>query len=664
MKKIFFTLAVVFSVANLQAQYVYDYLKAADSYFTKGDYSSAAVYYEKYFASGEGGNRKEFNPYAPQNVSSKKTASDSENEQATYRLAESYRLLNFPSKAEPQYRKVMNNKSQFPLAEYYDATMLRALGKYPEAEQHFKSFIAGYATNDMYRREAQRELKNLEFIHTQLARTDSKYYTLTKASSLNSTGASYAPAWQSGSKLLFTSTRPSDELSKDKIYVNRVYQASYSEGIAAGINLVDMEQYKDMHYGITSITPDGNTIFLTIWKENGKNKEAAIYSSTRKEGEKWSDPSKLEANINVPGAMSRDPFVTSDGKYIIYSSNRTGGQGGYDLWYAELVNGQPGTSMNLGPVVNSTYDEQAPFYHSASQSLVFSSNGRIGMGGFDFFQSKGSFGSWTEPVNLGHPVNSVRDDIYFTSRGGAKNMLEDVMLSSDRSSDCCLELFFLKKIRPLKQISGRIVSCDPGKPLTSATITVMDTVNNQRVYTTTVGPDGTYSFTLEDHLPLKLTAEATNYIGNSVHVAVPADIEQETRTWPELCLLPVPPQKDETFVIENVYFDFDKADLKPESFPALDEIVRMLNYYPQMEIELGAHTDSKGTEAYNLRLSDARAKSVLDYLVSKGIDPARLQSRGYGEKMPVAPNVNDDGTDNPEGRGKNRRTEFKVTKSE
>ena len=140
-------------------------------------------------------------------------------------------------------------------------------------------------------------------------------------------------------------------------------------------------------------------------------------------------------------------------------------------------------------------------------------------------------------------------------------------------------------------------------------------------------------------------------------------MEEESMNYPDLCLVPEPPKVNEVFVVENVYYDFDKADLKPESFPALDEIVRMLNTYPNMVIELSAHTDSKGSDKYNMNLSDARAKSVVDYLVSKGIAPERLQSKGYGESKPIEPNTIN-GKDNPAGREKNRRTEFKVLRNE
>lgn len=663
MKKIFLITAVCCCFTSLHAQFVYDYLKAADNYFQKGDYASAANYYEKYLGKDKSGGKLEVYPYTAQRIS-KKTAPDlSSREKALYNLAESYRLLNYPEKAEPVYKEVMDaNKTSFPLAEYHYATIQRATARYNEAGESFKSFLGIYSTNDKYKEGAERELKNLEFIKTQLKKSDIKYYTVKKApAELNSTGASYAPVWLNSSTLLFTSTRPLDTAAKVKEYTNRVYQAVYNDGSLSGINKTELPQSKNIQQGVVSVTPDGNTLFLTRWTVNANQKSAAIYTSTKK-GDEWTEPEKLDETINVAAANTQQPSVTADGKYLVYSSDRSGGQGGYDLWYAELSNGKPVNPKNMGSGINTSHDEQAPFFHAASQSLIFSANGRVGMGGYDFFQTKGGFGNWAEPVNLGYPVNSVKDDIYLVSRGGAKNVLEDVMLSSDRDAACCLELFFLKKIKPLKQIAGRIVSCDPSKPLKGATVTVVD-ANNSVVYTKTVGADGSYSFTLEDHLPVKVKADADGYISNSLDVKTPADPEEEKFTYPEMCLLPVPPKVDETFVINNVYYDFNKAELKEESFPALDEMARMLNYYPTMVVEIGAHTDNVGSDDYNQKLSEARAKAVVDYLISKGISAERLQSKGYGETMPIAEN-RIDGKDNPEGRAKNRRTEFKVLKNE
>ena len=173
MKKIYTTIAIFLLANTLHAQFVYDYVKAADNYYNKGDYASAAEYYEKYLAGSKDSGKKEFNPYSPPTSSSKKAAATSpgRHENAVYRLAESYRMLNFPSKAAPNYKLALEqNPALFPLASYYYATQTRALGQYAEAEKFFKSFLAVYTTDDEYRKNAERELKNLEFIQAQLSK--------------------------------------------------------------------------------------------------------------------------------------------------------------------------------------------------------------------------------------------------------------------------------------------------------------------------------------------------------------------------------------------------------------------------------------------------------------------------------------------------------------
>lgn len=666
MKKLIACTVALFSIMGLSAQYIADYLKAADDYFAKGDYASAAEYYEKYLGGNKTGGQTAFNPYTPQNVSHKAATASVSKEKAAYQLAECYRLLNYPGKAEAQYKVVLDGGgvSAFPQVQFHYASQLRALGKYMEAEKNFSAFLSGYKMNDDVKKNAERELKNLQFIQSQLSRKDLSYFTISKAGGvLNATGASYAPAWLNTSTLLFTSTRPLDTTLKTKVYTNRVYQASYDGSIVGEIRLAALPQEKGIQQGVVAVTPDGQTLFLTKWGISGDKKTAALYTC-KAEKEGWTAPVKLGESINAGGANTQQPFVTADGKYLLFASNRTGGLGGFDLWYAPLSNGQPGNPVNMGANINTAYDEQAPFFHAASSTLVFSSNGRVGMGGFDFFQSKGAIaGNWTEPVNMGYPVNSVKDDIYLISRGPAKNMLEEVMLSSDRDAACCLELFALKKIRPARQISGRVVSCDPAKPLTGATVTVVDPVTQKTILSKSVGADGAYSFTLEDHQPLKVQADAGGFQPGTADMKAAADPEDIQYRYPDLCLQPEAPKVNETFVINNLYYDYDKAVLKPESYPALDDLVALLNKYPAMSIEIGAHTDSKGTDAYNQKLSEARAQSVVKYLVEKGVDPARLTAKGYGETMPVEPNEVD-GKDNPAGREKNRRTEFKVLKTE
>jgi OmpA-OmpF porin, OOP family len=282
------------------------------------------------------------------------------------------------------------------------------------------------------------------------------------------------------------------------------------------------------------------------------------------------------------------------------------------------------------------------------------------MGEYDLFWSKGGPGKWAEPVNFGYPVNSVKDDIYFASKGGARNILEDVLLSTDRSSACCLELFSLQKKRPLKQISGTVLSCDNKTPLAGASVTILDTINNRTVATLTTDEAGRYVFTMEDFQPLKAVATVKEYYTGNVQIATPANLDEERLSTPELCLVAI--KYDEPVVVNNIFYEFAKWQLNETSFPELDKLVKLMVENPSIRAEIGAHTDAIGSDKANQILSEKRAHSVVDYLVSKGISKSRLTFVGYGESMPIAPNTNEDGSDNPAGREKNRRTEFKVIK--
>jgi outer membrane protein OmpA-like peptidoglycan-associated protein len=662
MKKIIAIGIIHCCLATAQAQFTYDYLRAADNYYKKADYYSAAQYYEKYLGTAAQKMKTEdYNPYTAAAAPVKKNnAPVSSRQQALYRVAESYRLLHDHTKAAQYYEQsVSSNATEFPLARYYYAEELRALANYEEAEKQFNLFLDGHTADDKYTESARKELMSLRFIQTQLRKKDLKLYNVQKAAEpLNVEGANYAPSWLNDNTLLFTSTRIEEGRSQG--HINRVYTSTVVDGTPANIQLLGLPQAAALHQGVTSLTPDGNTLFLTRWTITGGKKLSSIYSS-RKTGKGWSEPVLLDSLINAAGSSTQQPFVMPGGKYLLYASDRAGGFGGFDLWYAELdETGKPVRTANLGDVVNSVYDEQAPYYHAASNTLVFSGNGRVGMGGYDFFYSKGNIGSWTAPVNFGYPVNSVKDDIYFVSRGSARNILEDVWLSSDRAATCCLELFYLKKIQPKKQVMGQVVSCDDKTPLAGVTVRIIDTLQHKVVYTQTTNAQGGYAFTLDEFQPLKAEATISGYTGGSLSFEAPVDAETDELMNPAICLVKEVLPVETPIVMENVYYDFDKATLKPESYASLDKLVDLLNAHPDINIELSAHTDNLGSERYNLRLSEARAKSCVAYLISKGIDKNRLQAKGYGSSMPVAPNRHDDGTDNPEGRQQNRRTEFKV----
>ncbi len=657
-KKLTTTLLLIIAFHFSNAQFVNDYGSAAEKYYAAGDFFSAATYYEKFLNVGKSKTGSQsFQPYdASARANRPVTKSTSlSREQAIYKLAESYRMLHYHEKALPWYKEATTfPATSFPLSKFHYATTLKALQKYDEASVAFNEFLQNNAEATAEATEAKRELKNIAFIQSEMAKTTLSQYTVVKASGLNADGGSYAPMWAENNTLWFTSTRAGTG-SKNQ---NKIYAASYQGDVQGAVSLVNLPTDADLQQGVTAMLPGGNIMFYTKWDVAKQKTDAAIYKSSLQGGD-WST-GVLEPNLNVAGSKTQQPFVTADGKQIIFSSNRAGGQGGFDLWMASLdATGNAGSPVNMGATINTAYDEQAPFYHEASRSLVFSSNGGVGMGGYDFFYSTGGLDNLSAPVNFGHPVNSNKDDLYFTSKGGTTNILESVIMSSDRDAACCLELFSLSKVKPIKQLMGKVVSCETGLPLAGAQILLVNSEDNKTILDQKTDATGMYSYSVPDYSNIKATGNLEGYFSKSMEYSGPENKDEPSFSIPTLCLSIIP---EKAITVQNVYYDFNKATLQEQSFASLDDLVKLLNDNPTMEIELSAHTDSKGSDDYNMALSQRRAQTVVDYLIEKGIDKNRLVPQGYGETMPIAANENADGTDNEAGRQQNRRTEFKILK--
>jgi outer membrane protein OmpA-like peptidoglycan-associated protein/Tol biopolymer transport system component len=642
---------------TLQAQFSYDYLKAADNYFSKADYASSAAYYEKYLKGGKG-SQEEYDPYTAK--ATKKAVVPVSRQKAVYQLAESYRLLKDYAKAAPLYQQLSeNNTAQYPLVNYQYATCLRALGKYAAAEKALTDFLTTYTAKDNYSEQARREAGNLRFIQEQLQKKEVALYSV-HAISAGKEGASYAPVRMNSNTLLFTATWPDSSAPANKTHTNRLYQATYEQGALAGIARASLPA-NPLHEGAAAVSADGNTLYLTKWAVSNGRKTAAIYVSKKAENGSWSNPAALDTMINRSGYSAQQPFIMPDGKHLLYASDREGGFGGFDLWRAELdATGKPVAVVNLGNTINSTSNEQAPYFHTGSSTLVFASDGRTGMGGYDLFYSKDNAGSWKQPENFGYPVNSVKDDMYFTSYGTGNNILENVVLSSDRSAVCCLELFGLQKKNPLRKITGQVIACDTKTPLPGVLVLVVNPENGKRVFSGITNQEGKYTFTIEQYLPLNGTASFEGYVTTTRPLRTPADATADSIVDVPVCLVKEVPVIEEVQVLNNVYYEFGKAEILETSYPALDKVAALLNSRPGIKVEIGGHTDDKGAASLNLKLSEQRAANVVAYLVSKGVEKNRLTAKGYGATMPIAPNKNEDGSDNPEGREKNRRTEMKV----
>lgn len=588
--------ALLAAPQHTQAQYKQDYARTAASFYASHDYSSSIKYYELFLNSKSGPGSNKQKPYTIQ----KQTAAPAENGisknklLAAWQLAESYRQLNDYSQAEKWYAMVADSHNEnYPLAAYWQGICLRANGRYAEAEKVLSAFIKSHNRTDDYVQSARKELLNLAFIREQLRKKDSISIKLAKLTGdMNAPGfANYAPAI-SGNTVYFTSTRRDTTLTNAPYY-NNLYRSNKD---STSVRTAGIPAEAGTEQGVATLTPDGNTLYLTRWQKSsdGKNK-AALYISHRIAGNSWSTP-QADSTLNIAGYSTQQPAVTADGRFLLFASDRPGGEGALDIWYLPLTgNAKP---RNAGKQINTPGNEQSPYYHSGTTTLIFATDNRTGMGGYDLYSSKGdlSSGSWSQPVNMGYPLNSVKDDIYFTA-SHSDTLLQNAWLSSDRASACCLELF--------------AVSVPPA--------------------------------------PAPVPPVATT----------PAITQPDTAITPAPVVVVTVPSGQTQI---KIYFDFDESILLPLSHIQLDSLAAQLAKVPALIMEIAGYADGKGTEEYNISLSQRRAQVCYHYLVQqKHISPERLLVKAYGECCPVEKELNKDGTDNATGRKLNRRVEFKVS---
>ncbi|WP_131539494.1 OmpA family protein [Pedobacter nototheniae] len=663
MKKIFLLLLFAYA-GTANAQYVVDYKKVADTYFQNKDYYAASTFYKKALKI-DGDSTQAIIPYGKDKRPTKEDKVIEDYEGSIYNLAESSRMYREFSEAEKYYGVASTfTNTKYRKAIFYYGESLRANKKFPEAIKAFEEFNRKNP-NDLLLKTAEREILSCKF-----AMEEMRYPRMIQISKMpnhiNGLGSNYA-AVKVNNDFYFTSSRPVAVGSKRDIvktdagnvqistkanpFVNNIYATTgaINNGTEVSVKMLDINFPKDMEVAATTFNPAGNVVYFTGWRDKEKY---SIYSST-KTGDKWSDPQPLGLQVNSKDFNSAQPFVTSDGKFLFFSSDRSGGYGKFDIWYCSIrTDGSMGQAVNLGPTINTENDERAPYYNILTKKLLFSTDGRIGLGGLDFFESEGDLISWSEPKNLGYPFNSSKDDVYFSAidaRG------DRGYISSDRESSCCLEVFEVKK--EFFSITGILTDCKTKKPLADATVSISNYEGEQKM---TTGKDGKYLLKVDAKRPVRIQFSKDNYFSINKNYVYEEMAKADTLIAKDYCITSFIP--DVPIVLDNVYYEFNSADLTEPSKKVLDALVTIMEDNPDMEIELGAHTDAIGTDEYNQALSEKRAQSCVDYLVSKNIAANRMTAKGYGKKVPIALNTFKNGKDNPEGRAKNRRTEFKVTK--
>jgi len=476
---------------------------------------------------------------------------------------------------------------------------------------------------------------------------------------VNSIYADYSPVLSADQQTLFFTSRREGSTGGQKDEEGNFFEDIYSStktktgwsmatGIGAPINT-------DGNEATVGLSPDGQTIL--IYKDD--NGDGNIYS-TSLNGDVWAKPVKLNENINSK-YWEPSAFISADGSTLYFTSDRPGGYGGRDLYTSKLSpEGDWAKAVNMGPAINTAFDEDAPFIHPDGVTLYFSSNGHNTMGGFDIFTSLLSDdGTWSEPMNVGYPINTPDDDIYYVvSPDGLKAYFSSFRENGFGEKDNYMATFLAKKETPLTLMQG-VVNDESGKVAQDVVITVTDNVSGQvvGVYRTN-SKTGKFLFILVPGKNYNITYQAKGHLFNSENMEIPkqSNYYEINRA---VSLNPI--QVGSKIVLNNIFFDFDKATLRPLSNVELKNLLMLMKSNPNMKVEISGHTDSKGSAEYNQKLSEARAQAVVASLTASGISADRMQAKGYGKSMPAAANKNADGTDNPEGRQLNRRVELKIT---
>lgn len=665
MRKIFLCLLLaVGGFAN--AQYVVNYKKVADTYFENKDYYAASTFYKKALKI-TGDTAQAILPYGKERKGTSDNKVIEDYEGSIYNLAESSRLYREFAEAEKYYGIAITfTNTRYRKALFYYAESLRANKKFNPAIASFESFISKNP-NDPLVKDAQKEISSCKFALEEM-RFPRMVQIKKVPANVNGLGSNYAPV-KVAEDFYFTSSRPINVAGKRDVmktetgevqvstqanpFLNTLYISKDALSTTeVAVKMMSINLPKDMEVAAASFSPDGNTVYFTAWRE----KERYSIYTAKKNNDKWSAPQPVGLEVNSKDFNSQQPFVTRDGNFLLFSSDRTGGYGKFDLWYCAIrSDGTLGQAVNLGPTINTEDDERAPYYNPVTKKLMFSTDGRIGLGGLDFFESEGDLVTWSEPKNMGYPFNSSKDDLYFTS---TNNDDTKGYISSDRESSCCLEVFEIKK--EYFSVEGILTDCKTKLPMAGALVIFTNVEGMQKV---TTGGDGKYHFKADSKRPIKLAFSKENYFAITKNYVYEELAKADTMIYKDYCLSPF--KIGIPIALDNVYYEFNSAELTEPSKKVLDFLIPIMEDNAEMEIELGSHTDNVGTDEYNLELSNKRAQSCVDYLVSKGISQVRLTSKGYGESMPIAPNEIGRGRkkkDNPDGRAKNRRTEFKVTK--
>ncbi|MES2794827.1 MAG: OmpA family protein [Bacteroidota bacterium] len=642
-------------------------LSGGDKYFEKGEYELAI---KEYLSSSSANSPK-----------------------TLYAIAESYRLSNRPLKSQEYYEKAANAGLKEPELPFRMAYNKKINGDYTAAKQLLESYLKGDSLNASNVIYAKKELNNLSKIDS--LKLVKSFYEVKPIEGLNTNGSEFSPIVYNG-ELIFTASKKEDIYKSNNLPFLGLYKSKLlTNQQSSKVELFSKNLFDEaVNEGTATFNKEGNVLVFARGN-NGSKKGAAdvdLYASTKDASSQWSVPQLI--SISDSAAWDSSPAFSSDGRTLYFASNREGGLGGIDIYRVNMdASGRFGTPQNMGRSINTPGDEMFPFAAKDGR-LFFASDGHPGYGGLDLFVATRRDGK-IEVDNLGTPMNSRFDDFaltnsenkkgYFSSNREGGQGDDDIYYFEDTSPDPVVEPPVIAKTEEPKKtdpsvptvpkivryfLAGNITNKE-GIPLDSAKIRLIDLNTNLQSAEAITIEDGKFgTFSLETEAEYSILVERPGYFTkripfNMVGKEIPQDqlIKLETDTTFYVSTVLEKPALNlvvnNVFSINPIFYDLDKSNIRMDAAPELDKVVQALEDNPTVKIELGSHTDSRSSAEYNQSLSQRRADAAIKYIIAKGIDPARLRAKGYGESQLV--NQCADGVVcTEEEHQQNRRTEFKV----
>ena len=550
--------------------------------------------------------------------------------EVAFKMGNAYRLIENNKRAESAYKNAIRHNCKDSLVHYYYAEVLKNNGKYKEALKQYQEFEKLSPENEL-------ALAGIASCDSALNAWKKKSrYEVSQLKKFNSRFSEFCPIIVSkdGSMVYFSSTRGGKKVKTSKITGQRNNDIFFSRQNAKGEwedpEVLEGEINTEFDEGVCAISADGQELFYTVSKTSkGETLGTAIYSSKRSGGE-WSEPQKLtilpDSSLNVA-----HPAPSPDGEYLYFVSDMPGGFGGKDIWRVPREGAGWGLPENLGETINTAADEMFPSFREDGR-LYFSSDGRVGLGGLDIYEAtllpkeKESDPNKWKVLHLPAPMNSSSDDFGITFQGKENKGF----FSSNRNDKKFYDHIWSFYQPDLEfSISGNVVD-NKGEALSEALIKVVG--DNGVITSAKTKKNGSYKITLPKNAKYVILGTCRGYLNNKSELEIP-NLEDSKDFNINFTLNSV----SKPVKMNNIFYEFGSAKLTPESTDGLNDLVKLLNDNPNITIEIGAHTDFVGSEEANIKLSQERAMSVVNYLTEHGIEAARITAKGYGETTPVVP---------------------------